>query len=177
MAEQNRRTVDGDGEVPHVTVQVLPEHVEDFRAAIVDEIRWEAECIIQHGESTKDRIRFADVRSDAGLMAHDVALFDQLEEVWKGANGGNAELRVEGYEAIASVAHVFEAMARKVVGPRLQEALAVGPLDYHKVPKIRELVERLDWAVSRAASFHDKAAQIRDAMPLPEGWHNIEEGE
>lgn len=178
--------MNGGGEESQVVVHIPAEYVEDFRAAVVDEIRWEANCIVedvrkstpdegaildaleQDAEETQARdalakrdaaVRFADVRSDVGLMAHDVALFDQLEEA---PAGGDVELRAEGLGAMESLPHVFEAMARKVVGPRLQEALEVGPMDLDWLPKIREPVERLTWAVDRAAEYHKQAAEARE---------------
>ena len=158
------------------TVTIPAEYVEDFRAALVSEIRWEAQCILKDAdraapdaatilkrldEPDPEAVEaYADVRGDARLMSHDVALFDQLAEAV--ICDGSVELDVEGPEALDAVPHVFEAMASKVVGPRLEAALGVGPMDRDWLPKIREQIERVSWAVERAAEWHAKAREALD---------------
>jgi hypothetical protein len=160
-----------------VSVTIPAEYVQDFRAAVVSEIRWEAECIVKDAaKATPDEfailkrldepepadvaVSYADVRNDARLMGHDVALFDQLEDVQADSD---AELHLEGLAAMESLAHVFEAMARNVVGPRLAEALGVGPIDAGWLPKINGQIERVSWAAERAAEYHTKCAELREA--------------
>ena len=154
-------------------VTIPANYVADFRAAVVHEILWEAECIKGHTPKPcadpelkitdpEPTIEYADVRSDAQLMAIDVALFDQLEGV-DVLGGENAVLTVEGRGAIESVPNVFEAMAREVVAPRLLRALGVGPMDEDWAPAVHELLARAGWAVELAAQWHAKSAALREA--------------
>lgn len=171
-----------------VSVTIPTEYVENFRAALVYEIRWEAECIIKDAEeATPDEatilkrldepapaVSYADVRMDAKLMYYDVTVFDQLSDVVP--RNGAVQVLVEVPEALDTLAHAFESMARQVAGPRLKEALGVGPIDRGWLPKIREQMERVSWAVERAAEYHYKADEARAmAQPLPEGWTDIKE--
>jgi len=181
------------------SVTVPSEYVQDFRAAVVYEIRFEAECIVTHAEKVipdertilerldKDdpddvAVSYGDVRDDAKMMAHDISLYDQIEEAtarlarkWgisadylnahrASAVGdeGEVELTVEGDDGLGGVAHVFESMARQIVGPRLKEALGVGPIDRDWLPKILTQIERVSWAAERAAEYHAKAGEMRE---------------
>jgi len=147
-----------NGEVANLTVPA--EYVEDIRAALVSEIKFEADRIADHAMpgrfEEQAEVRFADVRNDVRLMGHDVALFDQLDGV-----EGDATLTVEGQEALDSLPHAFEAMAR-LIAPRLAEELDCTPLDQEAASKIRALTDRLARAVDRAADYHEDAARARE---------------
>jgi hypothetical protein len=99
-------------------------------------------------------------------MWHDVALFDQLAETPADPAAGEVTLLVDVGDQLAleAVPHVFEAMAREIVGPRLNAALGVGPIDSDWLPKLREQIERVSWAAERAAEYHTKCAELREGV-------------
>jgi post-segregation antitoxin (ccd killing protein) len=155
-----------DERVTAITVPM--DYIEDFRAAIVEELAFETDAAKKHRKELAE----ARWREDAAaivIAAGDLAgVMDYLHDL------SSLLVDVYGDEIVFDAAalrmhrkvlpYVFEAMARKVVGPRLSEeqALGVGPMDESwAADGLRPLVAQLSWAIDTAARLHTLAAEAR----------------
>jgi hypothetical protein len=146
--------------VKRATVTVPADYADDFRAAIIGElattIGYAQEERKQLEQRTYERdplaaISTADLKSQMNLVARDARLLTMV-----GHEGvGDVEVDVD---EDGTLAHVFETMARGVVGPRLSAALDVGPIEADVAAEIVALTERLAWAINRAAECHEHLA-------------------
>lgn len=160
MAEQEGRTEGGGGEEAHVAVRIPATFVEDFRAAVVEEIATDcryvgndrkeiAEALERGDEDRAARYR-PDLADTMSLLVKDCRLLVQV--------GPSGDRELEATADASTLAHVFETLARDVVDPRLREQLDGCPLDESQAGKVRELLARLGWAVDRTAEHHALAA-------------------
>ena len=141
------------------TLTVPAEYAEDFRAALVYELAEEAGYVKNERKKLRkarylDREHASDdgLRMAMGLLERDVALCAQVGFL---EDTGAIEIPVEGVrDDLGTLGHVCETVARKIIGPRLAEALDCGPFDEKAAVELRELMERLAWAIDRAAEVN-----------------------
>jgi hypothetical protein len=119
------------------TLTIPAERLDSFRAAVSEELAFEAACV--NDEASDDQ-------SAARLLDQDAALLRQLL-------GAGAEAREVQADA-ATLAHALHTMATTVVMPKLAEALEIGPLDPEEV---RPALAELTWAIDRAEAFFELA--------------------
>ena len=138
-------------------------YVEDFRAAIVHELADTAGYVLDERKTAAKQAADRDPRADLTaadlpghmrLVANDARLFAHVGH--EGAEPVEVDVDGDG-----TLAHVFETMAREIVGPRLARELGYGPMD--QVDGINELIERLSWSANRAAECHAALERRRDA--------------
>jgi hypothetical protein len=150
---------------PTATLAIPAAYVDDVRTATAYEISQathavftELKAIREAGERGEDpAMHAADWRGAIRLLAQDGALLDQLEAA------GDGEDFTASAEA-ATLAHIAEAMARKVIAPRIKGLLNFTPLDGKLAAELRESIARLTWAVDNAAHLFDPDAD--DSNPL-----------
>lgn len=123
-----------------VTLTVPEEFVEHFRDGVLHEIRVDGDI---------RRYDHDDVVGPGALITHLSQDLGVLRQV-PANDAGRGELTASP-EALA---HAAEAMAREVLGPKLVDALACGPIDEKYAPQVLELTAALSWAVERAAELH-----------------------
>lgn len=148
-----------------VAMTVPARYADDFRAALAHELGVEAGYVEKEREKFLEALTCksgnadqlgADLRGAMKMLSRDAELLLQAgyEE------SGDVEISLE--DDLGTVAYACETVARNIVGPQLVEALEVGPFDSKYVPKLRDLVDRLTWAIDSAAelngSFERKAA-------------------
>lgn len=136
------------------TLKVPAEHVEAFRLAVLQEITMDAGALAEEPESHKgadDELRrmTEQVKEDAGVLAQ-----VGVEEV--------GELEVSA--SASMLAHAVETIGRKIVGPRLANALDIGPWHGDHPDTLRELIGALSWALEQAETFHASAIADQKAM-------------
>jgi len=138
------------------TMTIPAEYADDFRAAIVGELAQTIEHVQTERKRFEERtwrrdpladVSEADLSGAMRLVARDARLLAQI------GHEGIADLQVD-IDDEGTLAHVFETMARDVVGPRLTEALTVGPMEPEWTRELTPLIGRLSWAIDRAAECH-----------------------
>lgn len=135
-----------------ITIQVPREHVEHFQLGAAEEIGFDA-CSLTHdwGERIEELEKAATdprQRTQFDYLRGNMAVIESLAA----RNGHSGPCGVR--EDAEVLAHVAESMARKVIGPKLAEALEVGPIDREQASDLRNLIDALGWAVDRAAECH-----------------------
>ncbi len=148
-----------------VTLQVPAEHVEDFRAALAYELGQEAGYVADERKKFCEALAWGrenasdgDLRGAMKLLTRDAEMFVQA-----GFEGtGPIEISMEDEGGV--VAFACETVARKIVGPQLAEALDCGPFDSDYAPKLRELVDRLTWAIDQAEAVN--TSYFSDRKPV-----------
>lgn len=142
------------------TLDVPPAYAEWFRDAVLGEIRSDAEYVRDAVESEQraimareeDRVETGDIDASMGSIRESHSLL---------AQAANKNPQIEG--EVATVAHALEAMADKVVAPKLAAAVNVSPLDSVQAAEVRELAEAVDWAADEAARLHGQWKREREA--------------
>lgn len=140
-----------------VAMTVPARYADDFRAALAYELGVEAGYVKKEREKFLEALtwesgssarRREDLRCAMKMLSRDAELLLQAgyEE------SGDVEISLE--DDGGGVACACETVARNIVGPRLVEALEVGPFDSEYVPKLRDLVDRLTWAIDSAAELN-----------------------
>ncbi len=138
-----------------VALTVPAEYVEDFRAAMLEEIatdtrwvksQWKALAAATERGAATDAVR-ADLSGSKRHLAQDVELLAQA-----GLDGDGA-IEISDSCDTSTIAHVCETMARDIVGAQLHDALACSPIAVEEAPGLRRLVEELGWAIARAEEF------------------------
>lgn len=138
---------------------VPAEYADEFRHAVVQEIHRDTNYIEGH---RSDLLKAAEERSNLAVHAEDLrASMRQLERDVRlletvGYEGdGPIEIRTDDSDTLA---HALESMAQRVVGPLIQDAVEVTPIDVEHAATLRPLIERLSWAADQAARFHGMRA-------------------
>ena len=145
-------------------VTVPAENVDDFRAAIVEElsttighVHLEQKHLAQETErqDTKAAETTAvDLSAAMRFVAADARLLVDA------GHEGDEEIHVDVDED-GTLAHAFETMARNVIGPRVAAMLEYGPMEARSAADLCELLDRLSWAIRRAAECHEGRAPAR----------------
>lgn len=131
------------------TLTVPAEYAEQFHCAVLREIKSDSEGVedaLKEGPES--------VREWTQRLNQSVALANQVP-----AELNNKPVPVRS--DAETLAHACEALARQVVGPRIQGALMIGPMDEHAVPEDLQLLGAARWAVEAAYSMHTSYAEER----------------
>lgn len=140
------------------TLTVPAEYAEHFRAAMVEEIAFDAGMLQRERGRTRcredepaDKSNAADLRWMTDQLTGDAALFEQM--------GHEGEIEVRTAD-VGALAHACETMAEKVIGPEITHHLSYAPLDPEA---LRPLIDGLSWAVEKVAELTPAAlAQTRE---------------
>jgi hypothetical protein len=143
------------------TVTVPAEYADDFREAVIEEIAQQVEFNKKDRAELAEAIKYrkpektieidrADLALSTRLLIKDTRLLDLVS-----AAEGELSVPVERGDGDGTLSYAFETMARKVVGPRLTEALGFGPFVAESEDELRELTSRLMWAVEQAAALNE----------------------
>jgi hypothetical protein len=147
----------------HSSHLIVPaEYAEDFRAAVVEEIANTARHAQEERAELEQRTYERDPRADltAGDLAGVMLLLARDARVLVDVgHHGSGDIQVD-IDADGTLAHVFESMARDVIGPRLADALRVCPIEADYAAELTGLIGRLSWAIDQAAGCHDVFARI-----------------
>lgn len=136
-----------------ITLKVPAENVDDFRAGLAHELGDEA------GYVKKERKKFladlerkdgdeSDLRVAMKMLTRDAEMF--LQAGFEGT--GDIEIKME--DDVGAVAFACETVARNIIGPQLAAALGCGPFDRAYAAELRNLVDRLTWAIDQAAEVN-----------------------
>jgi hypothetical protein len=141
-----------------MTLTVPSEYVEDFRAAIVEELALDTGNVQELRAKVYDpyeqhaALAAQDLRGAIRFLAQDAALFDQLHA---------ADGTLEPDSDAETLAQTCETMARKIVGAELDRQLRFAPIDAAAAERLRDVMARLSWAIDNAARLHDVAVRER----------------
>jgi hypothetical protein len=139
-----------------VRVTVPAEYAEDFRAALEHEIAMEVECVkdedarISRALECRQDVSTADRDGARRMLALQANLLGQVE-------AADGDIEVALVDRYGVVAHVFETMARDIVGLKIMDEMGPSPIGSDDLPKLRALTERLSWTLETTARLHDKA--------------------
>ena len=146
------------------TLTVPAEYAEDFRAALAHDIAEEAGYVERDRkklltviENRKDtEFQRNELRSTMKMLDRSAELFRQV------GHEDSGDIEISMGDDLGVVAYVFETVARKIIGPQLADALHVGPIDQEWAAQLRELIERLTWAIDQAAEVNASYFPGRD---------------
>lgn len=147
-----------------ITIQVPARHTKALRRGAAEEIGFDVRALTEKqaalvaaiGDRTDPDAQ--DVRLQLRYLRGNVAVLEQL-------NGGPGDDH-EVSEDPELLAHIAESAARHEIGPRLADALQVGPIDEREAETIRELTEALLWAVETAVECHKQLHANREAVAV-----------
>ena len=148
----------------NVTLTVPAEYAEDFRAALVHDLAEETGYV---KKERKELLNVIEMRKDTESQrdAHRTAMkmLDREVELFRQAGyEGAGDIEISMGDDQGVVAYAFETVARQIIGPRLADALHVGPIDQEWAAQLRELIERLTWAIDQAAEVNASYFPGRD---------------
>lgn len=145
------------------TIEVPAGYAEDFRDAVLVEIRTDAERIAEAVDE-EQRTIFTDRDK-----AEQARWRDEEPPEGRGYNGGDIvgsvgsvrdsyallapavaeEASIEG--DTATLMHTFETMADKILAPKLAQAVNVSPINAGQAEAITHLTDEIGWAVGESA--------------------------
>jgi hypothetical protein len=136
------------------SITVPAAYLNDFREAVVVEIRDGTNAVKVNRKAIQDAADRGrdgwretceiDWRGSVRLLAQDGLLLHQLEAAEAGQ-----EFTAEG--DAATLGHVCQAFAEKVIGPRLMHLLNYAPISDNVAAEVHAAIERLTWAVDESA--------------------------
>ncbi len=140
------------------TLTVPAKYADDFRAALVHELAGEARLAKKGRKEYLEAVveeRYGGKKADDADWRGTLKMLDRDAELYRQAGyEGTGDIEISVEDDLGVVAFACETVARKVVAPRLVDALGCGPFDEDYAVKLRELMERLTWAIDRAAEVN-----------------------
>lgn len=135
-----------------VTLTVPAEYADDFRLALAYELREEATYVEkEHKDFLEEKVYRREDASDVDLRGAMKMLTRDAELFIQAGFEGDGKIEISIQDDVGAVPFAFETVARKIVGPHLMEALDCGPFDAAYSDKLHDLINRLSWAIDRAA--------------------------
>lgn len=147
-----------------VALTVPAKYADDFRAALAHELGDEAGYVKKERKEFLEALEWredandGDLRGAMRMLTRDAELF--LQAGFEGT--GDIEISID--DDVGAVPFAFETVARNVVGPQLVELLDCGPFDSAYAVKLRDLIDRLTWAIDQAVGANEEHLAGRKAV-------------